>query len=77
MVRHTNVARKNKEVIVGKTAVVLGVEQSLDIDAVTLGVFLLQNLESRVEVEELLLGEDGNLLHAVTVEDRHGCVVLR
>ena len=73
MTRHTNVARKHEEIIVSETAVVLGVEQSLNIDAVTLGV-VFQHIESRVEVENLLLVQDGDLLHAFAVLNGHDVI---
>lgn len=71
MARRTNVAREDEEVVVGQAAVVLGVEQGLNIDTIALGV-LLEHIKGRVEIEDLLLVQDGDLLHAVTVEDRHG-----
>lgn len=58
---YTNVAGQNQEVVVGQTAVVLGVKEGLDVDAIALGVFVLDNVKGVLEVEDLLLGENGNL----------------
>jgi glucose-6-phosphate dehydrogenase assembly protein OpcA len=58
---HTNVTRENQEVVVGQTAVVLGVEKGLDVDAIALGVVALDNVKGVLEVEDLLLGKNGNL----------------
>lgn len=58
---HTNVTREDEEVVVGQTAVVLGVEESLDVDAIALGILVLDNLESVLVVKDLLLVKNRNL----------------
>lgn len=58
---HTNVTRKDEEVVVGQTTVVLGVKESLDVNAIALGVLVLDNLKGILVVKDLLLVKNGNL----------------
>jgi glucose-6-phosphate dehydrogenase assembly protein OpcA len=58
---HTNVTRENQEVVVGQTAVVLGIEESLDVDAIALGVLALDNVKGVLVVKDLLLVKNRNL----------------
>lgn len=67
---HTNVTGEDEEVVVGQTAVGLGVKERLDVDAIALGVLILDKVKSVLVVKDLLLGEDGNLSgHFVAVGD--------
>jgi hypothetical protein len=58
---HTNVTREDEEVVVGQTAVVLRVEEGLNVDSIALGVLVLDNVESILEVKDLLLVKNRNL----------------
>jgi hypothetical protein len=58
---HTNVTRENQEVVVGQTAVVLGVKEGLDIDAILLGVLALDDVKGVLVVEDLLLVKNRHL----------------
>lgn len=58
---HTNVTGENQEIVVGQTTVVLGVEESLDVDAIALGVLVLDNVKSVLEIKDLLLVKNRNL----------------
>ena len=65
--RRTNVSREHEEVVVRQTAILGGIDQSLDVDAVMLAVLVLQHLESLGEVK----GASGIVGHVVTVGDSH------
>lgn len=61
--KRTNVAGKHEEVIVGQTAVLLGVDERLDINAIVLRILVLEDLKRLGVVQ----GVDGGVGHGVAV----------
>ena len=70
----TDVARKHEKVIVGKSAILLRVQEIIDVKTVPALVVLLQNIESLLVVEygsfaKCLTGHA--TIRRVSVDDRH------
>jgi predicted oxidoreductase len=65
--QRTNVAGKHEEVIVRQAAVLLGINERLDVNAIALGVLVLEHLEGLGEVQ----GVGGGVNHGVAVLDGH------
>jgi translation initiation factor IF-1 len=63
----TNIAWKHEEVIVCQPAVLGRVDQSLDVDYITLRVLILEHLKRCGEIQGVL----GNARHGVAVDDGH------
>jgi hypothetical protein len=63
----TNVAWEHEEVIVSQAAILLGVNEGLDVNAIALGVLVLEHLEGFGVVQSIGRGVG----HGVAVGDRH------
>jgi hypothetical protein len=63
----TNVAREHEKIIVSQAAIFLGINERLDIDAITLSVLVLEHLESLGVVQ----GLGGGISHGVAVGNGH------
>jgi hypothetical protein len=63
----TNISRKHEEVIVGETAILLGVDKCLDIDSILLRVLVLEYFEGLGIVQSI----GGGVSHGVAVGNRH------
>jgi hypothetical protein len=63
----TDVPRKHEEVVVSETAILLGVDESLDVDPIVLRVLVFEYLEGLGIVQ----GVGGGIGHGVAVGNRH------
>ena len=63
----TNVAREHEEVIVRQTSVLLGIDERLDVNSITLLVLVLEDLKSLGEVQ----GIGRSVGHGVSVGNGH------
>ena len=70
---HTDVARQYEKVIVGQAAILSRIDQLLDVQAISGGVVVLQNLESAVEVQWLLIVQKLRMcaLTHISICERH------
>jgi hypothetical protein len=64
----TNIAREHEEIIVGQTAILLGINERLDINSIALRVLVLKHLKSLGVIQ----GVGGGVSHGVAVGNRHG-----
>jgi hypothetical protein len=69
----TNVAWEHQEVIVSQAAILLGVNECLDVNAIALGVLVLEYLEGFGVVQSIGRGVG----HGVAVGDRHSGIGIR
>jgi len=65
--QRTDVPRKHEEVIVGKTTVLLGVDERLDVNAIALWILVLENVKSLGVVQSV----GSRVGHGVAVGDGH------
>jgi hypothetical protein len=65
--KRTNIAGEHEEVIVSQATILLGVYERLDIDAIALGVLVLEYLEGFGVVKSV----DRRIGHGVAVGNRH------